>query len=78
MSLLDHVPLKYHSYIKSTPKITTSVDIGIVAYHGESNVEHVTYEFGTDKMTHTIILPALINQHINGKLKQTSVIIHWK
>jgi hypothetical protein len=72
------VPGKYHSYITSEPtKVTKVIDAGIVAYQGESNVELVTYEYGTVKSSHTIILPALINRNDNGKLTQISVIIHW-
>ena len=71
-------PSKYHSYITGEPtKVTKVVDNGIVAYQGMSNVELITYEYGTVKANHTIILPALINRNDNGKLSQISVIIHW-
>jgi len=76
--LKAHVPVKYHSYLSSTPKVTKVKDLGIVAYHGEPDVEQITYEYGSVKPSaNTIILPALINKNENGKLSQISVIIHW-
>ena len=73
------VPKKYHSYISGKPtKVTNGTDLGIVAYAGEPNVQHVTYEFGTAKSSqHTIVLPALINRNENANLQQISVIIHY-
>jgi hypothetical protein len=72
------VPSKYHTYILGEPtKVTKVIDNGIVAYQGEPNVELITYEYGTLKSNHTIILPALINRNDNGKLSQISVIIHY-
>ena len=77
-TLKAHIPTKYHSYLSSEPKVTKVKDLGIVAYHGEDNVEQITYEYGAVKSSkHTIILPALINRNENGKLSQVSVIIHW-
>jgi hypothetical protein len=78
-SLKAHVPTKYHSYISTEPtKVTKVIDLGIVAYHGEANVEHITYEYGTaSAAAHTAILPAIINRNEKGKLSQISVIIHY-
>jgi hypothetical protein len=77
MDLTKHIPAKYHGYINTKPKVTKNTDNGIVAYHGETNVEHITYEYGTIDKSHTIILPALINLNQNGSLTQISVIIHY-
>jgi hypothetical protein len=74
LTMKAHIPLKYHSYISKEPtKVTKVNDVGIVAYHGEDNVEQITYEYGTSKTV--AILPALININEKGKLKQVSVII---
>ena len=78
LNLKAHIPEKYHSYISNKPtKVTKTTDNGIVAFHGEANVELITYEYGTIDKQHTIIMPALINLNKNGKLTQISVIIHW-
>jgi hypothetical protein len=78
MNLKQYVPSKYHSYINAKPtKVTRVTDNGIVAYHGESNFELITYEYGAANKSQTIILPALINLNKDGHLTQVSVIIHY-
>lgn len=78
MNLKQYVPAKYHNYINDQPtKVTRVTDNGIVAYHGEPNVELITYEYGTTGKSQTIILPALVNLNKDGQLTQVSVIIHY-
>jgi hypothetical protein len=77
--LHNSVPKKYHSFIAGKPtKVTKVIDLGLVAYTGEINVQHITYEYGAvSTAPHTVILPALINRNDNGNLTQISVIIHY-
>ncbi len=78
IELRNHIPVKYHSYIKSKPtKVTEITDNGIICFHGESNVKLITYEYGTTASAHTQIFPAIINMSDRGKLTQISVIIHF-
>ncbi len=78
LNLKQYVPSKYHIYLSAKPtKVTRVTDFGIVAYHGEPNVEQITYEYGTVDKSQTIILPALANINKDGQLTQISVIIHY-
>jgi hypothetical protein len=72
--VLQSIPSKYINHITVPSKITSTTDQGILAYHGETDVEHITVEYGNFKDT-TVILPALVNIRDNNKLKQISVML---